>query len=750
MNRIIFHTFAFILLATTSNAAIENLDEMAARKERRATNTYYSGESAGNGWNRQPESLMYADTRTGNEVWVLSNTPNKSNVYYTDISPANPWSADGARVGFFSNRPVSEFTRTAGSSLDAAIASTFTVNTDGSHLRAAYDSSERTYSSSGTQYFYWSPVIPNTYYTTGGRFNGQSLDSSAIYKNTVTDKGTIYSKLVDLPGVDSDYYGMKKIISPDGQYLLPKKDGKYFPVRVHPEASAGMLDTDGWAEYRGQLNQFAGGDPFGCRHDIYFPSPDFIVILYSNDCNSAQPILYKLNIKGTDPDGGPAFDDAELKYANFGDFETEPLWNYMPPRVPWKLEPTNMKHWWGHPGFDRWGRTVTFGDGNGYQLINGNLYEFGGPVTWDYKARKLEAQPAGTLLPQVLVNKGASYNDHNAWSDYFALSNTGAGKPEEDQWVGTAEYNKTAANKNDFRMVSYHYQNQNGSTSYTWTSNNRIAQSPDGTKISYAITFLTNIANTGDLAYAVAHYPHPPEITSVTDNSGAYTVRFDWRLGTATPRGYTKRGWPNEATDNPPPPRETKLFRVWRSCDKVDDWKPLGTVNADIFSRYDFSTGQWKGNDYWEFTDDSKPSGTCYYAVTAQEHSGLESRTLSNVLSTTGTQTSEYPSDPKGAKPFYLVAPQWPKPTVSKLSTPGQYRLDWEEPANAMIRYYNIYYSTDPIPKAIQSQRIASVPKGTNTYVDWLAHPTSEGHYLITSVDSQGNESSLARRMLTP
>lgn len=707
-----------LVIAHPAFAAIENLDEMDARKARRATNTYYSGESSSNGWNRQSESLMYTDTRTGNEVWVLSNTPNKSNIYYTDISPANPWSADGARMGFFSNRPVSEFSRTYGSVLDGGYASTFTVSTDGSHLRAAYDSSERTWSISiAAVYFYWSPVVPDVYYQTGGRTNGLALDYGAIYKNTVTDSGTTYSKLVDLPGADTDAYGMKKVISPDGKYLLPKKDGIYYPVKVFPENEAGLVDATGWAEDRGQAGEWGAGTSIsGCRHDVYFPSPDFFVVLFSSfECPTIQNIFYNYDISGSDTDGGPDYDNAETTYATWRGKEAEPMWNAAGITVPWKLEPATSKHWWGHPGFDRWGRTATFGDGNGYQLIGETLYEYGGPVTWDYRNRKLEAQPAGTLYPQVLVNRAATYNDHNAWSDYFALSNNGSTGTELDMWVGTAEYNKTAANGNDFRMVSYHYQNQNESTSYHWDANNRVAQSPDGTKISYAITFLTSVPDTGDLAYAVAYYPHPPEITSVT-GTGTYTIRFDWRTDQTTSRGYTQRGWPDESTNNPPPPRETKLFRLWRSTDGAT-WTPITTVNAEIFSRYNFSTGVWTGNNYWTITD-TPGAGTFYYAVTAQEHSGLESRVLSNVFSTAGTQTAAYPSDPKAST-----------------GVTNTYQA-------SAIRHYNIYAEDATTPTPTQQNRIATIPVVEDTtYVDWLGNPDGTTKYTVTALDTQGNES---------
>lgn len=344
------------------------------------------------------------------------------------------------------------------------------------------------------------------------------------------------------------------------------------------------------------------------------------------------------------------------------------------------------------------------------------------------------------LMNQVYVAKSISvptydwHFDWNAWSDFFAASPSSVG--DGTGKITIAKYDGTV--KSD--IASAHIR-EGGSAAYN--SLPRVTQSPDGTKLVFHSDFLYGIADKWDIFYAVGYYPHPPEITSVT-GSGTYTIRFDWRLAT-TPRGYTTRGWPDEATDAPPPPRETKLFRLWRSPNGTDGWTPVATVDAEIFSRYNFRTGDWSGNDYWTITD-TPGAGTWYYAITAQEWSGLESRTLSNVFSTAGTQTATYPGDPKGVIKFYMVAPQWPELTITQLAIPGQYRLDWKEPVNPMIRYYNIYYSNTSTAKAIQNQRIASVPKGTTTYVDWLADPSKIGYYLITSVDTQGNESNFALR----
>lgn len=283
---------------------------------------------------------------------------------------------------------------------------------------------------------------------------------------------------------------------------------------------------------------------------------------------------------------------------------------------------------------------------------------------------------------------------------------------------------------------------------------NRLArptQSPDGTKINWHSTFLNNNDDNADLFYVVAYYPYPPEVTQVTAVNGIVTVRVDWRLSTSNPRGYTARGWPDEATDIPPAPREVEKFRFWRSHDGLT-WISATTVNHDIFSRFDFVNGGFKPgqDDYWEITD-TPGNGTWYYAVTSVEHSGLESRTLSNVYRITisggsgsGSESGSYPAVPGGISSFYTNAPPLVRNfSYEPQSTPGHYRLNWDEPDSELIRYYNIYNSSIQNPPPDQKYRIASLPAGTNTYLDWLADPGSQNYYGITSVDSQGNESAI-------
>jgi hypothetical protein len=141
-----------------------------------------------------------------------------------------------------------------------------------------------------------------------------------------------------------------------------------------------------------------------------------------------------------------------------------------------------------------------------------------------------------------------------------------------------------------------------------------------------------------------------------------------------------------------------------------------------------------------------------YYAVTSLEYSGLESQVLSNswkVTTDSGgavisqAQQNAYPTAPGSKNTFYTTSPSSPTGlTESTSTTAGQYNLCWTEPTNkTLVRYYNIYALDGNTPTAVQNRRIASVPVGTTSYIDWAGNTDGSTQYLITSVDYQGNES---------
>jgi len=280
-----------------------------------------------------------------------------------------------------------------------------------------------------------------------------------------------------------------------------------------------------------------------------------------------------------------------------------------------------------HGMMDRWGHKVLFTDAGGY----------GGIAVYDYE---------NTSWDWLHSSGSYSYAYHwswDAWSDYIVgnqySTNTGP--------IRMVKYNDEPSG---YTVIVYAHHYNTGCSPYTTCP--RPEQSPDGTKAYFHTNYLSN-TDDADIYYVVAYFPYPPEITQVTATGGLATVRFDWRLDQANPRSYTDRGWPNESTNDSPPPRETEKFRLWRSSDNVN-WVPISTINTNIFEKYDFIAGTWESgeNSYWEITD-TPGDGTWYYAVTSVEFSGLESRTLSNRYSITisggsgtGSQSNGYPSSP--------------------------------------------------------------------------------------------------------
>ena len=116
------------------------------------------------------------------------------------------------------------------------------------------------------------------------------------------------------------------------------------------------------------------------------------------------------------------------------------------------------------------------------------------------------------------------------------------------------------------------------------------------------------------------------------------------------------------------------------------DIKQIGDVNGlkvDAGNKITFS--------------DNPGDGTWYYALTTEEHSGLESDELSEILQVTvsgASIVSQSVVQPKGQKNYWTTKPSAPVNfNYVQQPTAGHYRLTWNEPADNMIRYYNIYYS---------------------------------------------------------
>ena len=252
----------------------------------------------------------------------------------------------------------------------------------------------------------------------------------------------------------------------------------------------------------------------------------------------------------------------------------------------------------------------------------------------------------------------------------------------------------------------------------------------------------------------MVYYPYPPTNLDAASASGS-GVEISW-----LPPKYTERRWIDPQTGQIDEEngevlyaREIKRYHIWRAVAAAGPWQEVGAgIDAEYGNDPVTNTLKPRANNAWvspsnkiSFTD-SPGDGTWYYALTSEEHSGLESDELSEILRVvvSGTSVSAQVVQAKGQKNFWTTAPARPGGfSVVRQSTAGHYRLTWSEPSDSKIRYYNIYYSTSGNPQRSQSQRMASLPRGTSSYLDWLAHPTAPGSYGITSVDRYGNESAI-------
>lgn len=723
-----------LLVATTAFAATENLDEALSRKSRIASGSYTRAvfeNTSSSGYKWQPETLAYSNLSTGNQVWRFTHAPGKN--YTQDIGYAH-WSADGNRLIFQSNRPnVYKPTATASQ------LTWFLANTDGSKLRPGQGLSCA--DANWSIYPVWNPVVRDRLYFQGDGKSGRALNT--LYTNTVTDTRNSYTSLLTIDGSATRRIFLKKGISGDGAKLQfwDLNNARIFIV----DLGSGTLDTPNtgysadfnWDTYWGDTKQ-----PNPDWHDNYVAGAVGAENgIWNYHLGSDTHTWWRNRLTGTGTNGAPVHtSDRVAPYLWGGELEVFNASTSYGTNDPWAY----AQDYASHLTIDRWGKYGIFTKGDnsspyGTSLINISTHDY-----WN---------------AAVVFTNGTQWTQHHdwdAWSDW-SVSSGGPNLP-----IDYKQYRLYIQNYNDptsqTEIVSTHNYYNGTPVSPVYQSVPRPTQSPDGTKVAFSSTFLMPSDDDVQLFWTVAYNPYPPFISTTSATGGVVSITADWDLD-GTPRGYTTRGWPNEATDLPPPPREISKFRLWRSTDGTN-WTTVKTFDHDVWNKYDFSDGAWTGDDFWTVTD-AVADGTYYYAVTSIETSGLESQKLSNVKKVvvsggagTVTDHAAYPSAPGGKTAFYTTAPDAVQnPSFSYKKSPaiydGQYTIQWTAPVNkTLVRYYNIYAKDNETPTAIQQTRIASVPATAAdtsfSYVDWLGNADGSTKYIITSVDFQGNESSIA------
>jgi len=684
----------FLSFQGNSFAAIENLDEVVARKNRLNDATWDIDdlENLSNNSKWQPESLMYTDVNTGHEVWKLTNTKNEDNFYHNDISWAQ-WSANGKWLAFATTRPTNSFRKTTSRIW-------MLVQTNGSHLMPVIGGSNREYSSDH-EYFHWSPQIPDVYYDTGNNENGLDLRGYDLYKNVVSNTGVTRNLLFSTNQGNGNSRAKKlsKTISGDGKKILLRdsyvSSGPHYlyPCTIYPENVAGC-DWDGYSMDRGQ------GSGYDVMGESYYREHGGALFMSGNDkmgyytylMPSGTSAWWRMTLTGNATDGGPLFSNNGVSGEVMIMSTKEAVF------PPWPEH-----HYWSHVSPDWWGNKVVFS--------NMEDDERPGIAHMDAATHEYDSR-------SFLNDYGVQHNDWHGFTDYSVSSYTSYTNNDGlGQRITAQRFNDNTLS--DIQTVCFTHTRENGGTAYSTLPRPFI--SPDGTKVAWSSEFLNGTANINDIYWCVIEYPKPPiNLTAETDGS---LIRLSW-----VRPSYTTRGWPDENTDAPPKSKEIMGYHIWVSDTGNGNWLELT-----------------KGAVDFENINISQANGTVkYYAITSEEYSHLESRSLSEILRVNvddnGNVTSRIHA-PEGVSNFWTQKPIAPSNFKAvKQNTAGHYKLSWSEPSDSKIRYYNIYYSVTGAPQPIQQNRIASIPTGTSEYLDWNADKTNNGYYLITSVDRQGNE----------
>jgi hypothetical protein len=786
---ILLYLIFSLIFPTFLWAERQDLDEALARKPRfpfnGGTNTFYSGESGTPYYFWQPETLTYTDTNFGTEIWRVTFNPRSGGGYdaYSNEYSTQAWCNDGSRLGFrsllsgviFTIRPSTDPNK------DGSTTPRWTVNSDGTKMRAGTGKGQ------GNDYLNWLHTETAYLFTprSTGEFSGALTDT--LYKVSLDSNNTMTRSVLvnDIGGAGLKASTIKDpITSNDGWMVLQDETAGDWPtpndinsMKLHFINLTTNTQDYAWGVARG-IGPV--GDPYGAitpaqEGRIRESSSAFLfnTDLWAHFYNMIPHMIWKKS--GSAGDGGPAY--ADWDGDSFGDDEIKVISDNPVPA-------TNLPHnpydngYMGHPEFDRWGHFVI---GNNSQDCNSVIY---GSSPTRYVRWGNNGCPGQMLLDVTNNLANPSWYDANNSNYMIGTGTSNVYYASHSSWKGWTDY-IVSMHATNYDLYTQHYQktSQTGKTNTqapvyiastelvayqdNYASYPRPSQSPDGTKVAFATKLFYAAYSGADddrigISWVVAYYPYPPEIYQANGTGASLNIRFDWGTNSATWRGYTQRKWVNESTGTYLPPREINTTRLWVSTDNAT-WTPVTTVAANAWDRYNFATGAWTGNTYWEINTTQGVGTTRYYAITAIETSGLESKTLSNTWKvvldgagdiTTQAQQTAYSSTPGGSSGFYTTAPSAPQTLVtthrkSPATALGQYTVEWTEPASTtLVRHYNIYALDAAIPTAIQQRRIASISRnicsgGACSWVDWLGSQDASTVYGVTSIDTLGNESAI-------
>jgi hypothetical protein len=643
----------------------------------------------------QPDLLIFHDTITGSEIWRLSNGP--SDTYQTSVVNRPAWSADGSWFMVGSTRNPST---------QPAFVDDWVYAANGGNQRpvAPIDPS-RTPSWTqpvpvGNQYLPQDRFDPNLVYaaTSNDTNNGTWPEPHSYLYAMDINNGFILKEIVELPNptirkeILSYLSEDDKIIVSDSNPPLPEGgDPAYIPnfyvIDVKP----------GSPTYGRILYQYSIA--FGITQ---FPSTLCSATGGVQPCHDPQN-EYHLHDFLINRDAG---DEIGLNYGPRGD-----VGESVDFQVPLDGNPAGITvtfphgtdPYFSHPAFN-FGHTEVVYDGED-DTVKADYGVWLRDLTTGSIIREIGATPfqsghcdwSGYDQNYFVFDAYKNYDPPSFIPDNFNLY----------EGLNSATDNFASTGK-PYRMLFHYPDRDPGNTVSLLYS---PTQSPDATKVMVTIPDSFYPADNAHLTtyVVVSHPPFPPTLAV----SSTWPVTLSWApYATA---------------------REVAGYHVYRS----------DGASAPAF--HEISSGLVQGTTY---TDSTAAAGHTYlYAVTAEEHSGIESNQLSNVVQVTvGGGSSPFAA--AGTTGWDTTAPDpVTQPAVCSLGTNGDgavvWKVTWTPSDSADVRYHNVYVSLGNPPQAAQPYLVDSPPLGSNAYIYWQGDPEIAPQFGITAVDRQGNESTL-------
>lgn len=530
----------------------------------------------------------------------------------------------------------------------------------------------------------WDPADPNVLYFVNYE------DRNGLYRVTIDDGAFVTERLLELPNPSRRKHIFANV-GPDGTLAIKDTNVSGEPAHVyiwHPttptEVTTFDLDLGLTHPEHDPANEYQIHD-FTLRRN-----PDnTIVFNYGPQGSSGEPLFLELSSDGSQ--------DYRISYAPNED-------THCP--VPY----------YSHPAWSSSGARVVF-NGTAEKIVDGTNPDGSPAYVWndsEWGGYVHEVSPFGVgddYATSTLVAKVAELDlriVHYAWDGYDDRWVHGAGSQDAD---ARAALHRMRTDGTLTELLAYSHARTHCGANCDYCSLPRPAQSPDGTKVLYTSDMLHAAENIEDLYVVVHRYPFAPVWLGL---AAPEELRLTWRLHSLS--------------------RELRGVRVLRSVD----------LETPVFEPV---SGVVEGGSFLDDTLTLQPGETVLYAVTAVEHSGLESRSLSRIIRVT-REPSSYRVDqvtPYGTTSFDTLAPVAPTTFATAVDGGDSVRLTWSPGPDPDVRLYHIYAAPNGPPELTQAFRIASLPDVHPSFLDWSVTTGATIHYAVTALDFQGNESEPAR-----